>query len=64
MVVGGGLGRVQTPSLGIMNSAINSSENPSGPFVVAIEVDCKATDVLTLGVSFEGHHVVIQSIET
>lgn len=47
-----------------MNSAINSSENPSGPFVVAVKVDCKATDVLTLGVSFEGHHVVIQSIET
>ena len=64
MVVGGGLRRVQTLLLGIMNSAINSSENPRRPFVVAIKVDCKAIDVLALGVGFEGHHVVIQSIET
>ena len=35
-----------------------------GAFVVAVKVDCKATDVLTLGVSFEGRLIVIQSIET
>ena len=56
---------LSNPAIWLLPTTIKQNRRgPRRAFVIAVKVDCKATDPLTLRVSFEGRRIVIQSIET